>query len=352
MKFSSWVAMMVLFLFIVTPVTASQFFIAKGDSAYVKVQNPYGTCWFFAKSDAPDFDKFYDMPSSEDGGGLTYCAITKDMSNAMDGEYTLVYTHPIVKDNKTVLKDVSWTDGKFVSVFADNPSIKPTGSSRSAKDDLIAMISKHQIDGMMTYDLSVEDPYLHVNTIYGINSQSVKIKGTSNFQDGTKIKIIIDEQDHIAEKNLYDFTFYATVARPYSEIEGTFEDTMIIPMQEMHPGWHEVTVYSGDLVTTARFPLYETSWTPFPTPTQYINYFGNGSIKPDVVTVEKTVIVTKEIDRWHTATPTPPVTDALGNVINYPYKPEENTTIPVEWPVAAMVALAVIVLWRDYKWKG
>ena len=351
MKGSLWIVIIAIFALITAPVMASQFFIAKGDSAYVKVQNPYGTCWFFASSDAPDTDKLYDIPAIEDGGGITYCQITKDMSNAMDGEYILVYTYPIVKDNKTVLKDVSWVNGKFVSVFADVAAQTPIGSSRDAKESLITMISKHGIDGVMSYDITVDDPYIHVSSLYGLNAQAVKISGTSNFQDGTNIRIVIDESDHIAEKNVNDFTFNTSVVRPYTEIEGKFEKTMILPMQEMAPGWHQVTVYSGDLVTTARFPLYQTSWTPLPTPTQYINYFGNGSIKPEIITVERTVVVTKEIDRWHTATLTPPVTDALGNVIEYPYKPDENTKVNTAWPTVALVLLAAIVLVRDWKWK-
>jgi hypothetical protein len=82
-----------------------------------------------------------------------------------------------------------------------------------------------------------------------------------------------------------------------------------------------------------------------PTPKQYINYFSNGSVKPDIVTVTVVQIQTQIIDRWHTATPTPDITDALGGKIDYPYKAEDFT--PIAWPVGMLfVVVILVVVWR------
>jgi len=99
--------------------------------------------------------------------------------------------------------------------------------------------------------------------------------------------------------------------------------------------------------TTARFPIYQ-AWTPEPTPKQYINYFGNGSMKPDVVTVKVVEFKTEYKDRWHTATPTPPITDALGDQVPYPY---ENGEVIASWMwwISALVLLCGIVMLRGEK---
>jgi hypothetical protein len=121
---------------------------------------------------------------------------------------------------------------------------------------------------------------------------------------------------------------------------------MVIPLQQMPDGWHTVTATSHSIISTVRFPIYET-WKPIPSPTQYINYFSNGDIKPDIVTVVQTVTVIQTIEKWHTATPTPSITDVLGNTINYPYSPGEK--IPEYVAIFCMIGIAAIVLMRDYK---
>jgi hypothetical protein len=125
---------------------------------------------------------------------------------------------------------------------------------------------------------------------------------------------------------------------------------MIIPIQTMPSGWHNATIYAGDLITTARFRVDLHEWTLGPTPTQYIKYLSDGSIAPVIVTVTvPPVIITQEVDRWHTATPTPDITDALGQKIDYPYKPGDK----LEGGVAIFAALVIagIVLLRGSKWK-
>ena len=122
---------------------------------------------------------------------------------------------------------------------------------------------------------------------------------------------------------------------------------MNMPLQSMAEGWHELTATSDGLTSTVRFQVSE-SWNPSPTPVQYMNYFSNGSIKPDVLYFNTTITViqTQMIDVWHTATPTPSITDALGGTIDYPYEPGKS--LPEGVALVCMVGMAAIVLNRDY----
>jgi hypothetical protein len=124
---------------------------------------------------------------------------------------------------------------------------------------------------------------------------------------------------------------------------------MQLPLQWMPDGWHVVTASSDGITSTARFPIYET-WKPVPSPTQYINYFSNGSLVPVTVTV--TIIeppVIETVEEWHTATPTPSITDAVNNTIDYPYSP--GGSIPSWVGVLCVIVIVAIVLKRDYKVK-
>lgn len=110
----------------------------------------------------------------------------------------------------------------------------------------------------------------------------------------------------------------------------------------------QMVVYAGGLQTSVRFPIYQ-GWEAIPTPSQYINYFGNGSIKPEIITKIVVQYETVYQDRWHTATPTIPPTDALGNEVAYPYK--AGDVIPPWVGIVGLIVIAGIVLWRDYTWK-
>ena len=114
----------------------------------------------------------------------------------------------------------------------------------------------------------------------------------------------------------------------------------------MPEGWHEVTASALGITSTARFKIDE-SWAPVPSPTAYYNYFSNGDIAPVTVTVTIPVVEKETVEEWHTATPTPSITDVLGNTINYPYSP--GSTLPGELVIACMLGIAAIVLMRDYK---
>jgi hypothetical protein len=66
-----------------------------------------------------------------------------------------------------------------------------------------------------------------------------------------------------------------------------------------------------------------------------------------VTIIEPPVIET--VEEWHTATPTPSITDVLGETIDYPYS--GNGSLPEGIALVCALGIAVIILKRDYKRK-
>jgi hypothetical protein len=341
---------------IVSPGTASPVYIAQNDPAQFAMTSPAGHCWYFPSSAKEDYSKMYDIPAEKYGDSYSCDLSSAQTANLPEGNYKLVYVYPVRLDTNTIppsyLSDLSWnrSTSTIVSLFG-------TVYYESGKQpymvmaDLLSAVNQSRLDHSDTYDIVIQPPMLSITRNEGEGWDFINISGITNLADGTKVRIEIDEFDRTLDKDkeiakYYSFTNYTEVVRLYTDRDGTWGYSMHLPIQEMTPGWHTATVYAGGLVSSVRFPIYQ-AFTPEPTPRQYINYFGNGSMKPDVVTVKVVEIQTTYVDRWHTATPTPPITDALGGTIPYPYK--SGSIIP-EWVgIVGMFALAGIILVRDRK---
>lgn len=338
----------------VISVASATTYLVPGDSAKIPVYYPYGTCWYFPAGDQVETTKLYDLPSYRDED-LSVCNLTAEQSQTMsEGVYDLVYTYPprlLNHVTNAFKKDISWNDNHLVSVFATNHTIDETArQAQMIRSDLEGLIAVNNFDGLEQYLVEIQKPSIVVNSITALFYNELEIYGTSTFTNGTPIIIKVDEIDHIGMRDEKNFTFTTSVVRDPTHPVGTWRTVMKLDMPSMAPGWHDVNIYANDLVMTTRFPISQ-SWEPVPTPRQYINYFWNGSIKPVIITHNITVIETviKVEERWHTATPTPSILDALNEPINYPFKPGENITSYVATVLIA--ALASIILWRDYKWK-
>ena len=335
-------------------VSALPVFIAQNDPVQFAVEHPAGTCWYFPTSERIEQQKLYDIPAVKYGEKYVCELGSAQTANMREGDYVLIYTYPsqIGKDQfpPKYLKDISWNNSKLTSLFVA-PRDEHGMQAARVMQDLKEMTSASKLDGMEEYQISVQPPMITITRQEGVGWNLIRISGESNMADGTTVRIEIDELDRVPDPTIdkyYNFTFYTKVNRQYISEKGNWSCDMLLPIQSMTPGWHHTSVYAAGLETTARFPIYQ-AWTPEPTPTQYINYFGNGSMKPDVVTV--TIPVpgpTRVVELWHTATPTPPITDALGNKIVYPpYKASE--VIP-GWVMAlALVACVGVVVMRDRK---
>jgi len=330
--------------------SASPIYIAQGDQAYISVNHPSGTCWYFPDSERIEQTKLYDLPAVHSGENWS-CELTRTQSgNMREGDYTLVYTYPSALMGAMpprYLKDITWQNNSLVQVYGRTKDETGMQAAR-VMQDLKQMTNSSILDNLEEYQISIQAPVLTIlKNDPGINEERI-VSGESNMQDGTPITIVVDEMDHTKKELLQSFTFHTAVSRPYMAELGTWKTNMSLPIQDMAPGWHQMVVYCGGLQTSARFPIYQ-GWEAIPTPVQYINYFGNGSIKP--VIIIQTVIQRETVyqDRWHTATPTPAITDVLGEKIPYPYK--TGDVIPPWVGVAGLVVIGGIVLWRDYKWK-
>jgi hypothetical protein len=329
---------------LIATTSAMPYTIAQESGVTIPVQHQYGSCWFFPDNDHEDPIQIYDIPASASGND-TYCMLTQEQTaNMVSEHYNLVYTYPSVVGTK-ILKDVSWENKSLVSVFKSGGAMDERG--RIPKDirlDLISLINKSGIDGFEDYYIEIQQPYLKIGSISQVNESYFHIAGTTNHDNDALVTIVIDGIRHTTQKDIDRFTFTTHVIKTNQTI-GFWGVDMKLPVQEMTAGggpetiWHDADATCGYSLATVQFPLYQT-WEPSPTPTQYIAYLGNGNIAPVTVVVTKIVEKTIYEDRWHTATPTPDITDALGNKIGYPYEPEAQS---VSWqPLVALLAIAIL----------
>ena len=217
-------------------------------------------------------------------------------------------------------------------------------------NDLKMMIETNQFNTINSETIFIEVPEIRLDLIEQ-NLRFVDIytaSGTSNLANGTPITIKIDEERYFAQHNT-TFIYNTTVIRESNKFMGVWSVNMFMPIQDMPPGGHDISIYSRGLTTTSRFKIYEQNWTWNPVPAQYVKYLSDGNIEPIIVNVTVKEIVDHYTDRWFTATPTPDITDALGGTVNYPYKTGDQ--IPGWVALLALIGIAGLVLLRDWKWK-
>ena len=323
---------------IFTQASAAPIYIAQGDPAKIPVQNYDGTCWYFGYGSN---QSFYDIPSVHDGN-MTYCEPTSDLTSTMNGIYDVIYTYPYTVNHKT-LKDVYMKNGVLMSILASTRSINENGKqSDTVEKDMQGMVAADNIDGMENYRVIVNQPYLTIDRIEGVAIQSERISGSTNLQNGTIVNIKVDELRQYALHNDVNYSFTTTVLRNDIEQTGKWTKDMPLPLNDMPAGWHDADIYAQGVHGHVRFQV-SSWWTPVPTPTQYTNYFSNGSIAPVTVTV--TIILptpTPEIQYIQlTPEPTPTYTDALGGEID---SPPSNISSLIPTGVVCMIVLAAIAL--------
>lgn len=341
----------VVLLVFVTPVAASPIYITQNDQATIHVANPAGTCWYFPSSEKLEQTKLYDIPVWSCGGDPCCTLAPEQTANMQEGPYNFVYTYPskiVGADNTTsYIKDISWQDNSLVSVFG-NKTDESGKQAASVLSDLKQLTSESRTDKYEENQLIIQAPSLTITRQEPINDHLIRVSGTSNMANDTVVKIEIDKSDHEVLGDTAKFTFTdARVTRNAEDPSGVWSSAVNISISNLSPGWHETTASANGLITTARFPInsVDVAWTAMPTPKQYVNYFSNGSIKPDIVTVTVVQIQTQIVDRWHTATPTPDITDALGGKIDYPYK--VGDALPSVYLLLMLVALVVfLAVWR------
>ena len=335
-------------LFCILP-ASGLIYIAQNDPLSISVPDTGGTCWYFPTSEQTTLANLYDVPVL-DYANSSQCRLTaKQTANMNAGTYDFVYTYP-AQINGRWIKDVGWKNQTLVSIFAQTyPKDEHGKQARGVESDLESMIQIAGVDGIYKDQIKVEAPYFTVQQIYQIADNTLKVSGTSNLADGTLVHVFVDQTAHYAEHDTGCFTFDTTIHRDTLNEQGSWSVNMILPLQEMAPGNHELSAYAGGLKTvTSGFPI-SSWWTSLPTPVQYINYFWNGSAEPVTVVVTVPVPAVTYIDRWNTATPTPAITDALGEPVSYPYTPGKSVAVPIG--IIALLGIVAIVIVRDYRRK-
>lgn len=354
-------------------VNASTVYVAQGDSVTLPQIYPNGTCWLFPDNGIanPNYFDYAAQYNNKTNG--SYCTIPKEFTaNVQAGNYQMVYESPVVINGHS-FKDISYVNGTLQSALCYVRPIDITGLDASAtQTKLESLILSNHLNNVSVDTVIIEKPLLSITSlgpityqVYALHKASsdsdgivttdiisspfYRISGRTNLPNGTKIIIKVDEirffSQH-AKDSKYIFT--TTASRPPEMDSAQWSCDFGFNVNDLPAGWHDITVYGGDLVSTVKFKV-DQQIKPTPTPTEYINYLSNGDIAPIIVNHTITVIQTKYVDRWHTATPTPDITDALGNKIDYPYEP--GATVPPEVGLICLLAIAVIVLTRGYKKK-
>ena len=333
---------------LISIVSAYPIYVATGDPVSVHENKPGGSCWLFPSSGTGyeyDFTPLIDIENE------TFCSIPGEVTaNLIPGTYTMAYQEPVYVGNK-IFKDVSWVNNTLVSSFAQIKPIDESGKEAPiVLTDLKRLIETNQFNTFISETVFIEEPDLKLNEMHQTAENVYTASGTCNLINGTPITIKIDDKRYFSQHN-DSFTYHTAVIRSSNEVNGVWSAYMPMPIQEMPPGWHEIAIYSRELITTSQFKIDEQKWGPAPTPTEYVKYLSNGDIEP--VYINNTIIViethTEYIDKWHTATPTPDITDALGGKVNYPYK--TGSQIPGGIALLALVSIAGLVIMRDWKWK-
>ena len=361
-------AWVMIVLFIISSASASISYVARGDPVSISEHQPQGTCWYFPSTGS---GTLYDQPPLVINN-KTFCKLSPDQTrNMVPLTYTLVYEVPLYANGK-YFKDVSWINNSLESTFSAVNTIDESGKNAAiVMNDLERTIRENGFNNFTSDQIVIQEPDLKITDfgnlpdvaaignagaepgqapapiIVTAGNNLYEAKGTSNLQDGTPITIKIDEDRYDAQ-HITSFTYTTKLIRPSTEIDGTWSVQFAMPVNEMPNDWHEITVYGGRLETSNRFKVDTDSWTPGPTPTAYYHYLSNGDIAPVTITIPVPG-PTQFIDRWHDATPTPDITDALGGKVDYPYVPGEM--VPSWIGIAGLVFMAGIVLVRDFKWR-
>jgi hypothetical protein len=341
------VLVIVTFAFICQSASASQYnFVARGDSVCIdQMTNPTGTCWYFPTTGE---GTYYDQPSIWNSNKSWCCLEEEQTRNLTPGTYNLLYEAPTPANGK-YFKDVSWVNRSLISAFSAVHSVDERGrDGPMVLEDLKKIINSNGFNTFTEAEIVIQDPDMKITSLEQTGDITYTLRGTSNFENGTPITINIDEDRYFAQHN-NSFTFHTQVIRHAYDQTGTWSEAMRLQIQDMPPGWHNATVYAGDLVASSRFKIDEREWSPAPTPTVFVNYLSNGDIAPKIVTVIQTVVQVRVEERWHTATPTPDITDALGGKVSYPYSPGD--VIPGWIGIGCLCLIAAIIIMRDRKWK-
>lgn len=347
-----YLIVLLLLILAISSVSATTRYAVQGQEFNVALDHPGGTCWYFNENLSVG-DSLYDIPTNPKYVSQ-FCTLTDTQTASMEpGQYKMLYTYPGTVNDGSVyqkgIKDIRYINGSLVSILSGVNPVNIEGRSPSyVLENLERMIRTNGIDNINYYSIEVIPPSLTIDSVVIIGRNELFITGKSTLNNNTIVTVKFDELERYALHDSANFTVKAFVVRPFGEGLGTWGATMVMPLENVAPGWHNVDVYAEKMHTSVRVPVYQ-DWTPHPTPTQYLNYFGNGSIKPVVVTVTIPVTVVKEKYIQLTSTPTPDITDALGGKIPYPYEPGD--TIPWWVGILSLFGIAVVALLKGWKLK-
>lgn len=329
-------------------IASAQTIIAQNNSLWIEeMAGPGGTCWAFPETGVAEPDLF-DVPSMEVDNG-TWCFLSSKTTASMrPGNYLMLYEAPVTINGK-VFKDVSWVNGSLVSPLYGKVTIGHLESSL-IRENLTGIVEGNGLNTITVSPFVIETPTITINAIARTGYEKMSISGITNLANDTAIDIYIDEVSYYSQHN-DTFTYHTRVYHPDNQTYGTWNKEMLMPLTEMPTGWHEAAVRAGPILATVQFRINMEDWSPNPVPTEHFRVIG-GQVEPVIKYINTTTTILVPVPERtiiFTATPTPPITDALGDETAYPY--ERGDVIPWWVGIGGFCTIAGIVLVRGYTWK-
>jgi hypothetical protein len=337
-----YITAVVVLLAIILPVTAVTITFAQGDPFFYPMDQPGGSCWFFSNNVIKNTPYYFDLQPMIINGVST-CHLSSEQTGLYSaGSYTLIYEQPANLSGKYI-RDVTWKDYTFVPMLASSsPRYVNNKLQSEMLRDLKEMITEDAINTYTEYGIIVQNPFLTLNSVSATANNIYTVSGTCNLAGGTIVTIKIDKDLPNTPDTKKSFEFTTKVENDNIH-GGHWNSSFILPIDDMAPGWHDVDAYARDMHASVRFPLYR-GYSDQVIRNDTINYFGNGSIAPITITIPVTVIQTQIVELWHTATPTPDITDILGTKVDYQSDPQEKEKQTITYGTIAVAALVVCLL--------
>lgn len=272
--------------------------LARGDSLSHAIGNMPVDLWLFSN---PGLSHLYDISAMPDEDGIYQFNLTPDQSASLSpGKYSIIAQYPgedtynIVHYEEKV--NVSGASLSYlVSPFRNVKDVSLDGlQPHQVKEKLMQMINASD-DGYTELSLEVQEPHTYINAIEQWNESAVRVTGYTNLQDGTKIKILWDEDKLVSAQDYRLNTFYTYASAASDSDIRTFGTNISVNMDELSDGKHWVAVEAGGLVTRVAINV-GISFNQSEIRMEPIKYLWNGVVvTPTPIIIEKPVYIDRTV---------------------------------------------------------
>lgn len=328
----------------------ADYLLARGD--------PFNVTYNFSKASIWIFGRVTGIYDRKVINGTAYFT-SSETAGLEAGSYSLLYYSPGV-DRQYDMRLSGDTLEYFDSAAFKVRTVDLKPLSPMVVLDRIRWIAGVNDDNFTVYKLEVQDPKIEITTIDTImvdefsQSAVLQIRGYTNLANTTPLSFVLDETKtperllgQSRMQNRWNTTVLA-VENPGSM--RYFDYGIPVWLGQLSPGQHNITVY-GSLGTRMnvdfwRYVLPEEPYKPNKT----LYYIGGYEFvpTPTPVTVIETVVEYRDRNIYLTPTPTPVMTNALGEV----YDPFASMDVSYVVALLGVIVIGLIIIRSGMmKWK-